>query len=286
MKYSIFSVMTPEYTPTEILPVLKKQGYHGIEWRCKETEEHVKQDPPSFWGNNLCTLSPDIEDDELQQLAQYVREHHLETVGVNPYLGGAVLEGKAGVHKTERIMHIARLLGGRFIRVGIPGYDQEKDYVQLFELTKSYLAEVEKLSRKYGVKGVVETHHHTITPSVSSAYRLVESFDPVCIGVLYDPGNLVHEGYENPMLGLQLLGPYLAHVHVKNAGWYEDDSKWRADWSQLDKGIIDWRQVIQNLHQVGYEGWLGIEDFNTVQSTSEKLHTNITYMQQAVNTTT
>jgi sugar phosphate isomerase/epimerase len=109
----------------------------------------------------------------------------------------------------------------------------------------------------------------TIAPSASAAYRLVEGCDPAYIGVLYDPGNMVHEGFENYRMGMEMLGPYLAHVHVKNAGWTQtgetrDDgfAGWRCEWTGLSRGIVDWPQVITDLKAVGYEGYVGIEDFS------------------------
>jgi len=47
----------------------------------------------------------------------------------------------------------------------------------------------------------------------------VSDFDLRYIGIIYDLGNMVHEGYENYKLGLELLGDYLSYVHVKNAVW-------------------------------------------------------------------
>ncbi len=106
------------------------------------------------------------------------------------------------------------------IRLGVSRYDRTENYNDLFNKEIEYLNEAEQLCKQYKVKGVLETHHVTIAPSASSAYRLVSSFDPDHIGVLFDPGNMVNEGYENHRMGLELLGPYLAHVHAK---------KWRLE---------------------------------------------------------
>ncbi|MFH0071154.1 sugar phosphate isomerase/epimerase family protein, partial [Peribacillus sp. NPDC056705] len=140
-----------------------------------------------------------------------------------------------------------------------------------------YLHEVEELARTYDVKAIVETHHLTITPSASLAHRLVSSFNPDQIGVLYDPGNMVHEGYENYRMGLELLGPYLAHVHVKNGGYQQhkaedgSSSTWSSGWVALNHGAVPWSQVIQDLESVGYDGYYGVEDFSGTYSSGEML---------------
>ncbi len=74
-------------------------------------------------------------------------------------------------------------------------------------------------ARELGVKVLVELHHRTITASASAALRLVDGLDPAHVGVIHDLGNLVIEGQEDALAGFQLLGDYLAHVHVKNVAW-------------------------------------------------------------------
>ena len=45
----------------------------------------------------------------------------------------------------------------------------------------------------------------TISCSAGLAHRLVNGFDPDHIGVLFDPGSMVHEGYESYRMGMELL---------------------------------------------------------------------------------
>jgi sugar phosphate isomerase/epimerase len=88
----------------------------------------------------------------------------------------------------------------------------------------------------------------------------------------------VHEGYENFRLGLELLGPYLAHVHVKNAAWAPTGEEkdgillWESNWSPIDEGIVNWKQLLGDLKAVGYDGYLGIEDFSGQYGSQEMLN--------------
>ncbi|WP_409346041.1 sugar phosphate isomerase/epimerase family protein [Paenibacillus sp. MBLB4367] len=89
---------------------------------------------------------------------------------------------------------------------------------------------------------------------------------------------MVHEGFENYRMGLELLGPYLAHVHVKNAKWAptgerkEGVSLWKSDWSPLDEGMINWKKLLGDLKAVGYDGYLGVEDFSEQYGSIEMLN--------------
>ena len=86
---------------------------------------------------------------------------------------------------------------------------------------------------------------------------------------------------------MELLGPYLAHVHVKNAGWSQADASaaneshtdvltpkdWSAGWRPIENGVVPWKQVIADLRAVGYQGYFGVEDFSNTYDTKTMLHT-------------
>lgn len=275
MKFSVFTVMAPDTTPDKILPYLKEFGYEGVEWRFKATPKELKHEKPSFWGNNLCTISPDYSDQELSNLSNLTKEYGMEVASVTPYLNCGDLNA------TENVLRVAQKLGASTIRIGVPRYNRSQNYHDLYNEAVKYVSEVEQMCKQYQIKGLVETHHETITPSASLAHRLVSHFNPEHIGVLYDPGNMVHEGYENHRMGLELLGPYLAHVHVKNARWVvkeiESDGTevWQPEWSIIEKGVVNWKQVLKDLNSVGYDGYIGMEDFSQGFSTEMSLRHNI-----------
>lgn len=288
LKLSVFTVATPDMTPEQLCEAAAAAGIDGIEWRCKETASHLLNEPPSFWGNNLCTLSPRADDEEISRFNQAASKYNRQAISVTPYLTCGDVEG------TEQIMRLASKLGATMIRAGVPGYDRSRNYNDLHTQALTYLHEVEQLARTYNVKAIIETHHLTIAPSASLAHRLVSSFNPDHIGVLYDPGNMVYEGYENYRMGLELLGPYLAHVHVKNAGWQPpaqqaqsaqsaneplQSIEWGCGWQPIANGQVPWKQVLRDLKAVGYDGWLGLEDFSQTFNTPTMLQTYVNQIQ-------
>ena len=84
-------------------------------------------------------------------------------------------------------------------------------------------------------------------------------------------------------MGMQLLGKYLAHVHVKNASWMIEDKNengvffWKPTWARLKEGFVNWKQVINDLKTVGYKEYLSFEDFSDIP-TGKKLVENIEYL--------
>lgn len=272
MKLSVFTVATPDLTPEELAKAANIAGIEGIEWRYKDIPADAAQEKPSFWRNNLCSIDPNATDEELERFRLVAVNNNLVNLSVTPYLNAC------DVAETEHVFRAAKKVGVPFIRVGVPGYDKSQNYNDLFLRAVDYLHHVQDFSQQYGIKGLVETHHNTITVSAGLAHRLVSGFNPDHIGVLHDAGNMVHEGFENHRMGLELLGPYLAHVHVKNARWAltgeeQDGIKlWKSDWSPIDEGIVNWKQLLADLKAVGYDGYLGIEDFSGQYGSQEMLN--------------
>ena len=170
-----------------------------------------------FWRHNRSSIDPAKWEEQVPGFREATAKHGRRSIALVPYLSCGDLQS------TEQAFQAAADLGASMMRVGVPGYDRSTSYPELYSQAVRYLSEVQEMAQQYHVKAVVETHHQTIAPTASLAYRLVQSLDAQHVGVLYDPGNMVHEGYENYRMGLELLGPYLAHVHVKNAAWYKEE---------------------------------------------------------------
>lgn len=279
MKFSIFTVMLPDVPVEQAIPMLQKNGYDGVEWRVTSIDSSRAEETPSFHGNNLCTLNAHSSEEYLDFLKNSTDQSGLEIPNLACYLQCGDLKG------TEQAMKMAIRLGAPSIRVGVPAYDRKRTYGQLFQEARTYLQAVQELSKTYGVKGVIEIHMNKIASSPSLAHRLVDGLNPVHIGVIFDPGNMVYEGYEQYRMGLELLGPYLSHVHVKNARWILDgdrtnhESIWRVEHCPVTKGAANWQQVIADLQAVGYDGWLSFEDFSNPGTNDQLLQQNKMYIQ-------
>lgn len=276
---SVFTVMLPELTPAEGAAALQRHGYSGVEWRVSdEKRASGSAGRLAFWGVNKCTL-PSSEE-AAAQARDLAAAHGLAIPGLGTYIDVGDLA------LTERAMRFAQICGARNIRVN-PGRWPDPDglsYADSFARATRFLEGCQELARQYGVRAIVEMHHGTITCSATLAQRLVAPFDPDFIGVLHDAGNMAREGYEDYELGLQVLGPWLAHVHIKNARYVapEGGGVWQAEWSPLEDGVVDWDALFGALKRAGYEGWLGIEDFSGARPVDEALAHNIAFLQAAI----
>lgn len=283
MKYSLFTVSVPEMSPEEALQKMKEYGYDGVDWRVTAipTDPEILAEAPSYWRNNFCTIDIDTVEEKAEEIRALTEKYGLEINALATYL-----ECSDAPEKIESCMVAAKKMGCSRIRVNALKYNPEKGYTQLFAEAVAGFKKVEELAKKHGVKADFEMHHGTITASASAARRLASHFDPKYIGVIYDTGNIVYEGFEEYQMALEILGPYLDLVHIKNAKWVrkEVDGKevFRPDWAPFTDGHADFERCFKALKAIGYDGYVTFEDFSSEESSDEKLKTNIGFIKGVV----
>jgi sugar phosphate isomerase/epimerase len=273
MKFSVFTASTPEWTPAQAATILAGQGWDGIEWRV--TDQDSAQ-VPGFWAGNLATWPLTGLEDSLATIRETAAAAGLSCSGIGGY---ARSHDRPNV---ERLLAATAAVGAGQVRVTMPQVG-DGNYRDLFEATRADLAWAASRAASYGVKALVELHHRTIAASASAAMRLVDGLDPAHVGVIHDIGNLIIEGYEDPLAGFQMLGPYLAHVHVKNVSWHivsqsPQRTVWAEHWAPLRDGQADLPAYFTALAAHGYDGWVAVEDFSTAQPLADRTRDNLAYL--------
>lgn len=293
MKLAVYTCSLPEYNIEEAVTVIKEMGYDAVEWRVDATvggladSDYFKNMPEEqkyafrYWTDNHATLDVNNIMEECLRAKKACDEAGIEIVNLATTL-------KGDDETLEKVLAAAAAIGCKSIRGPLEAYVPGKPYQEQFDAFRAYLAHCEPMLKKYGVKMLIETHHGMLISSASSAMRILDGFDPDYYGLIYDPGNMVYEGYECYELGFDMLGKYLAHVHVKNAALVpgqEDEfgaTKYTQAWAPLKKGSANLGAMIKALVKVGYDGVLSVEDFSNEKSTREKLEENIAYLKQLI----
>jgi len=274
MRFSAFTVSTPEWAPAEAASILAAQGWDGIEWRVTDQDAAVE---PGFWAGNRATWPLTGLEDSLDEIASITRNAGLAFSGIGGY-------ARCDDHdNVERMLAATAALGAERVRVTMPRSDSG-EYRALFAAARDDLEWVATRAAAHGVQALVELHQETITTSASAAIRLVDGLDPKHVGVLHDIGNLVIEGQERHLSAFEMLGPYLAHVHVKNARWVRDDSgdRWHNEWAPLRTGQADVAQYLADLVAYGYDGWITVEDFSTELPLFERTADNLGFLRELI----
>lgn len=286
MKIGVFTVGLPEYNIEESAELLKEMGYDAVEWRVGGAPRADDEDfiyERRYWSHNKSTLLVDEIEAEAKRAKEVSDKAGLEILALTTYLQLDESDAMA------RVIRAAASIGCPMVRAGIlshaPGTE---DYPQRFEKLREDLKAWEPLLLECGVKLVLEIHHNSLTASPSAAYRALEGMNPKCFGLIFDPGNMVYEGYEDYLKGFELLKDYICHVHVKNAMSILDGTDelgantWKQVWAPLRKGQVNLRYLFEVMKKVGYTGNISMEDFSNELPTREKLEDNLAYVKQMI----
>lgn len=249
MKLGVYSIVLPDYRRDDAAAKVADVGYSGIEWTVGY-EDRVF-DSGEEWHVSLENLEEDAP-----RAREVAAKYDLEI----PSLGTGSDTGD--FEKIERLMKGAAVMGAPMLRIGSARYDGSEHYDDLREKVIDDYHTIETLAADHGVKALIEIHSRTICPSASATMRVLEGFDPQHVGAILDPGNMVIEGMERWRMAVEILGPYLAHVHAKNMAWVQDeDGEWSWENASLEDGIADFREIVETLHEYDYEGYIDLEDF-------------------------
>ena len=192
---------------------LATHGYEGIELRCRYNPEDPDAEP-SNWGRHLTDVSPD----NIAAKAAQIRDLSQQT--------GVRVCALAPNFTCDQTEIIDKIFNGALaidpdnpplIRIGAQRHDRSRPYLPQFLDARAGFAHLVERAHDCGVKIIYEIHVGTIAVSASRAIELLNNFDPNHIGAIFDVPNMIRVGLEDSKMGLELLGPYLAHVHIGNA---------------------------------------------------------------------
>lgn len=263
MKLALYSLSAADCTPSQVVSLARQHGAHGIEWWCRQ-QGHIDTD----------NLLPSVK-----QAAKLTRDAGLEIVGLAPYFRLDPLDTVNG------ILEAAAALGAPLVRCHTLGYPGYAPFAELARLFRNWLEQVLELCRQHNVRLAIEQHHHQIGCTPNACRTLVEGFPPQSVGVIYDPGNALWEGWTAPQYAIDVLGEYLAHVHAKSSRVLPGgQNRPRGRMAPLHgcglaEGDIDWKDVITQLHVANYPGFLSLEALDARPS-KQKVSEDLPFLQQ------
>jgi len=280
MRYSATSVMMPELTLEEQAALLRRLGFDGVEWRVRRVSDERRGRGFSEWGEHKNDLTPESFLDNAPRMKQIAADHGLAIAGI------ASNAPADDIEQVKLLAQGAKACGAPFIRVGCPhSFDGRRDYNELYaEAVEAYGAALKAVAG-FGVKCALEIHGGTLHPSASLAHRIVSNWDPARVCVIFDPNNMVADGFETTEIAIDLLGPYLGHVHLGGHKPVEKDRdewgtmQWEWEGAALADGLYDHPRLLRKLKAVGYRGFITVEDFRPLP-VEEKLAEGLAYLKQ------
>src|SRR5690348_15333885 len=116
------------------------------------------------------------------------------------------------------------------------------------------LARAAQLAQDQGITLAFETGQET----ADLLRRTLEELKAPNLRVNFDPANMLLYDMGDPIRAVEILGPHIRSVHVKDANRPATPGEWGEE-VPLGEGQVNIRRFVQALKQVGYQGPLIIE---------------------------
>jgi inosose dehydratase len=121
-----------------------------------------------------------------------------------------------------------------------------------------------------GIRTVIHQHLGTLVESMDEVRRFLDTTDPSLVGVCLDTGHWTFGTGGDPATAVRELGDRIWHVHFKDCDptvmaesrareWDGLTSTGHGVFCELGKGCVDFPGVLRALREVGYDGWIVVE---------------------------
>ena len=151
----------------------------------------------------------------------------------------------------RRSMVNAKELGGDMVllvpAVVNPQTQYQDAWTRSVELVKELAEDAEKHDITIGIENV--WNKFLLSPLEGKHY--IEEIGSERVRFWFDVGNVVLFGY--PQDWIRTLGPLIARIDVKDF-----DSKTKS-FVPLQKGSVDWKEVMTAFDEIGFEGYMAAE---------------------------
>jgi inosose dehydratase len=121
-----------------------------------------------------------------------------------------------------------------------------------------------------GIRTVIHQHLGTLVESGAEVRRFLDATDPDLVGVCLDTGHWTFGTGEDPADAVREFGDRVWHVHFKDCDpavmaesrlreWDGLTSTGHGVFCELGRGCVDFPAVLGALRDVGYDGWIVVE---------------------------
>ena len=196
----------------------------------------------------------DLTDEELEILKQKMKVAGISVSSIGSPIGKIDINDPIEPHleKLKRVIHIAKELGSRYIRVFsfyIPKDEDPSLYRDEVMKRMKMMAEIAEQ------EDVILLHENEKGIYGDVALRCKEIFDEVDspnLKGVFDPANFVQCGDVTYPDGFHLLKEHIEYMHIKDALW---------DGTVVPAGMGEghFEEILTELAENGYEGFLSLE---------------------------
>ncbi len=270
LQISLYTLLANKVSLEEAVRLAAGAGFDAVDIRMHEDGVHI---------------TPDISDTDAANVRRLVEDAGLHVSGLTTYWeAGRVerAEARAQLDGIARSLHTAAVLGARFMRISSADYASGYDYEVCRAAFRDQIARVAEMGLAHGIVVTPEQHGGRYIASAGQCLDMLRGLEHPNLGVVFDPGNAVSEGFERPWVQVRMLGRWIRNVHVKNrmtaAGEPLAHERLAGSNVRVDEGVLNWDTIADELVAIGYDGYLTAEDFAEFDSLEEKFAWNARFL--------
>jgi len=152
------------------------------------------------------------------------------------------------VEKTKKALELAASMGSPIVTTH-PGRIPKDREDKTYKVIRNSISEIVRYAENVNAYFAVETGMEP--PHILRSF--IEDINSDALRVNYDPANLLRYGVEEVVEGVKELGKRIVHTHAK-------DHNPETGRETVGDGLVPWKRYLQELKNLGYDGWLALED--------------------------
>lgn len=244
--YAAFhTVGLPGRTLTEVVGVVKRAGYAGIELNAETLP----------WAD--AHITPDTSPQERASVLKAIRSADLKVSAVGahiPMVHPDAQRRRAAIDFVKGCSQLALEMDSQYIHILsgplAAGTSEEVAWRWFAEAVEEVVEHASSLEVDVGIEAIAGHLFH----GADDYEQLAADLPGVPFKVNFDPSQIVVQG-ANPLEIVNRFGDRIAHVHMKDgAGHFPDFS-----FPPLGRGRIDFGALVASLREIGYGGALSVE---------------------------
>lgn len=259
-RVSTCSIALIDHPPEKAMEIIAAAGYKKVD--LLEKLPHLSLFPPECDPTAL-KAAADAHGLQIANLATYVGggQHGRRTNWAfhgwevpNPerfascgFSSEEPTERETELGQLRRAVDLAVYFGARSIRV-MAGNNDPKT---LDKIVPWFQRAAEYANEKKVYMGL-ENHSAGIAGTPKLCVELAEKVGSPFFGVLYEPGNIMHQMNTDYKAALDTMKEYVVHCHFKD--WAPSKG-----YTMLGEGAIDFPWIVEELDKVGYDGDFALE---------------------------
>jgi len=138
-------------------------------------------------------------------------------------------------------LRVAKAVGAPSLRCYLGGNGDRPNLARCMEETIRALRSVRSLALDLGIRIAIENHSGDM--QAREVRTLIEEAGKDYVGSCLDSGNPMWV-IENPLVTLEILGPYVVTTHIRDSAVFEHSRGAAAQWVALGDGCVDLRRFV------------------------------------------